>query len=547
MNSTEASGTRGLGLSLHLDQAGRKLIARIEPSSSALPIDEEWLRQKIADDGFGGLNFLPQSVTPLLANFNAGMAFEIPVAELLDAVFRVEVSNDGLEACLEITPAQGGTTVNRDDVLSALAENGIGEGILYEAIEEALKAGSASHVVIARGIPAEHGKDGYFERLIPEVRDRSPRVDETGHVDFRNLGEIMVVHQGERLMYRHSPTSGTPGMTLLGERIDAVPGKEIMYATNLSGTECSPDDPNLLLAAITGQPVIVRGGMMVEPVYTVDDVSTASGNIDFDGSVVVRGDVGNGMSVKASGDIQVGGIVEMAELDAGNNIAVKGGVLGALGKKNVDTPLIKCGGCFSAAYAQQARIDAGDSIFIDDMAMQSELTAINHIRVGNKKRGHIVGGHVQATLSITAKVIGSPNRIRTQCEIGVNPLMHKHLLELCKTRDTKETQLLEVSKLLDFASKNPGKLKPEMIERARGTASALSSDIASLREEQEVMNAKIELSMQSRVTVEQAIHDGVEILMGAKQFRVHGEFGACAVGLVEAGLGLIADEAPPQR
>ena len=243
------------------------------------------------------------------------------------------------------------------------------------------------------------------------------------------------------------------------------------------------------------------------------------------------GDVVARMTVRASGDIQVGGVVETATLEAGGSIVVKGGVIGDLGRRTSEDHHISCGACFNAAYAQQARINAGDSIFIDDMAMQCELSAINHIRVGNRKRGHIIGGHVQATLSITAKVVGSPNRTRTHCEIGVNPLMHKKLLELSKKRDGEETQLLEISKLLDFAHKNPGKLRPEMIDKARATAAALSAEIAGMREEQEALTKQIELSQHSRVNVQQALYEGVEVRMGNLRYSPAEEHGACAVGM----------------
>jgi hypothetical protein len=143
-------------------------------------------------------------------------------------------------------------------------------------------------------------------------------------------------------------------------------------------------------------------------------------------------------------------------------------------------------------------------------------------------------------LSITAKVIGSPNRVRTHLEIGVNPLMQKQLLDMANDRDGKETQLLEVSKLIAFASKNPGKLPPEMLEKARATAAATSAAIAALREEQEILTAKIELSMQSRVTAEVSLHEGVEVAMGALSYRVASEQEPCAVGLIQGKLGLLA-------
>jgi uncharacterized protein (DUF342 family) len=381
-----------------------------------------------------------------------------------------------------------------------------------------------------------HGSDGRFESLLPEVRSRVPRVDESGHTDYRDMGEILVVHPGDKLMLRHPATTGRDGVTLRGEPIPPKPGKDMMYSANLAGTTFAPENPDLLLAAISGQPVVVKGGMIVEPLYKVDEVGTASGNIDFDGSVVVHGEVGAGMTVRATGDIEVGGVVESATLEAGGSIVIKGGAIGSLGRKSGAEHRIKCGGCFTAAFAQQAAIEAGDSIFIDDVAMQCELTAHNHIRVGNQKRGHIIGGKAQATLSITAKVIGSPNRVATRLEIGVNPSMHKQLLEMAKDRDGKENQLLEISKLLDFAHKNPGKVRPEMIEKARTTAGALGEAIAAMREEQDVLTKKIELSLQSRVIAEQAIYEGAEVLMGNQRHRVVGEQGACAIGLTEHGL-----------
>lgn len=182
---------------------------------------------------------------------------------------------------------------------------------------------------------------------------------------------------------------------------------------------------------------------------------------------------------------------------------------------------------------------AGDSIFIDDMAMQSELSAINHIHIGNERRGQVVGGSLQATLSITAKVLGSPNHVRTRFEIGVNPQLHKQLLDMAKARDAKETQLLEVSKLLDFAHKNPGKLRPEMLDKARATAAALSDGIVGLREEHELMTKKIELSQQSQVVAQKAVHEGVEVQMGNQCYRVVREHGPCAIGLGESGLGVM--------
>jgi len=543
VESNEASPQKGAGLALRIDDQARALIASITPVPGAHTIDETWLREHLLAQGFGDLRYLPGALTILLGNYNSGTATDVRLAECVDASFTLSVSSDGLEAILDMQPAQGGNPVRKEGIYAALAEHGIGQGILDEAIDVAIASACSTQVVIARGLPPQHGEDGRLEVLIPEVRNRMPRVDETGHIDYRDLGAIQVVHPGENLMIRHPPTEGVPGRTLFGEILPATPGKEVMYAPQLQGTAFAPNNPNLLQAALTGQPVVIPGGMMVEPVYRVENVTTGSGNIDFDGSVVINGDVSAGMTVRATGDIEVGGVVEVATLEAGGSIVVKGGVMGGVGRKTTDEHFIHCGGSFSAAYAQQAKVSAEDSIFIDDLAMQCELTAINHIFVGNKRRGHIIGGHLQATLSITANVIGSPNRVRTHCEIGVNPLMHKQLLEICKRRDGRETQLMEVSKLLDFGCKNPGKLRPEMLQKAKTTASTLATEIAAIREEQEILTRKIELTQRSRVNAKQLLHEGVEVHLSGKRYAVARETGPASVGIGGAGLELLPLEA----
>lgn len=455
------------------------------------------------------------------------------------AVLSVALSPDGLEARLTLRTAEGGAPVGREAVLAALAAKGVTQGFLDDAIDDAVAGGSADARVVARGVPPQHGRDGWLESRIPEARDRKPVVNAQGQVDYRDLGGILIVRPGDALMLRHPPTPGSEGLTLAGAKIPAKAGKAAVFSANLPGTAMAADNPDLLQAAITGLPVLVRGGMMVEPVFKAEAVDAASGNIDFDGSVVILGDVAAGMTVRASGDIEIGGMVEGATLEAGGGITVKGGVIGSFGRDSGDVHYIRCSGSFTAAYAQQARIEAGDSIFIDDVAMQCELSAINHVRIGNNKRGHIVGGRVQATLSITAKVIGSPNRAHTECEIGVNPLMHKQLLELTKALDAKETHLLETGKLLAFAGKNPGKVRPEMLDKARATAAALNEDIAAILEQQQDLNLKISLSLQARVNAEQTLHEGVEVRMGSRRYRVTEEQGACAVGLEQETLKLL--------
>lgn len=538
------SSIQGAGLSLEFVESLGALVAHAEAGSDGAAADEAWLRGLIEEGGWGSLRTDPAAVASLLADYKRGKAVKgLTIAARVDAELSLRISSDGMSAYLDITPAAGGKPVTKAEVLAELAAKGVSHGFLIEALNGAIAAGAADGVVIAHGRPPVAGADGWLERLLPEVRSRVPRVNESGQTDYRDLGDIMIVHQGEALMRRHPATRGEDGVTVMGSPVAARPGKDVMFAPRLPGAVIAADDPCILVAEAAGQPVEVRGGMIVEPVFKVEQVNMASGNIRFEGSVTVRGDVSAGMSIEATGDIEVGGTVEPCRLIAGGSIVIKGGAMGALGHKDGADCLIRCGASFSAGYAQQVRIEAGDSIFIDDTAMQCNLAAGRHVRVGDKRRGHIIGGHVLATLSITAKVLGSPNRVATLLEVGVSPELHKRALELAHARDDKEKQLLDVSKLMAFGRSNPARVRPDMLERASHTAAALSSEIAALREDEQALERVSELSQQARVFATQHIHEGVTVQLGNQRFRAPREQAGVVIGLGHDGLGILPDEA----
>lgn len=534
MNDDKPAGPE---LKLILDEATRSLRASIVPDERLPRIDPYWVRDCLAEAGFSGLKVRTDGVKNLLAQYNAGTAVsELEIADCVDAALQVVVSPSGLEARLTIAPAQGGRAATKAEVLEQLSQKGIHEGVLVDEINRAIANGNARELVIARGREPVAGDDGRLECLLPEIRARVPNIRPCGRTDYRDLGEIQVVQEGDALMRRHPPTRGTPGISVLGKPIPAKPGKDVRFALKLKGVRPADDDPDLLVAAIDGQPLQVRAGMMVESIFTVDTVSMATGNILFDGAVRVRGDVKAGMRVEASGDIEIGGVVEPATLESGGSIVVRNGVLGGIGQKERGDHRIRCEGSFSAIYAQQARVEAGDSIFIDDLAMQCELTAGNHIRLGDRRRGQVIGGLLHATLSIHARTIGAPNRIRTELEIGTDPALARALQALVQQRDTKETQLLEVGKLLSFADRHADRIAPDVRLRAEQTAAAVSGEIEALRVDEEAVRHRLSLAQRARVNVERVIYDGVVVRMAESSLRIHGERGATTVRLVDQSL-----------
>lgn len=146
-------------------------------------------------------------------------------------------------------------------------------------------------------------------------------------------------------------------------------------------------------------PSLVGGKVFVSDVYEVPaDVDNSTGNIEYSGSVTVRGNVKGGFRISAKGDIVVEGIVEDAELYAGGQIIVKRGIHG-MGKG-----VLQAGGNVLCKFIENAKVISGG--YVDSEAiLHSQVDAYSDVIVDGKK-GFITGGIIRAGNLVSAKTIG---------------------------------------------------------------------------------------------------------------------------------------------
>lgn len=506
-------------LSIRLDAGGTRVIAYFAPAGDVDSITLSDFKQAVNAAGFGGYKLDEAALRDATAQYSAGKAFELALGDAIDGEFDIRIDIGHLNAYLACTLPRGGVPVTLERVLEEVKHKEITVELDLAAIEQTLKGGG-DNVLIARGkLPAD-GVDGKFENLIPSAKDRSPHLDEHGLADFRELGEILVVHKGEPLMRRIPATDGEPGLTLTGQPIPAKPGKNVTFAAKLDGAEFDPADINLLIAATDGCPVLLKDGVSVEPIYTVGDVDLHTGNINFLGTVNVTGEIHTGMTVKASGDIHVNGTVEGVTLAAGGDIVVEGGIIGLTerGGEKSHHSAITCGGSCSANFAQNAHIAAGKGIFIRDFTMQSELSAGHQIVVGDgSRKGHLIGGTARAAMLIKAKIIGSPTRSKTLVIAGADQTLHERLVAIAETRGAAMSKLLNVVKLLELADASPGRLPAETVKAAETTRDSINAEMASLNLDEAELNREIAASKEAQIVAEKKFLEGVEVRFGLKR------------------------------
>jgi len=276
------------------------------------------------------------------------------VDERREGEWSLTVSSDGLQAILRISPTViihrevaellaarklQLAVVEREECLSPLTLNellqelprlGINYGVDWEACSRGAASCAEEEVVIARGTPAEPGKDGLVELLFPTGSKMPVLAEEEETVDFRERYVFSSVMEGEILAVKHLPGKGRPGASVKGDVI--VPPAPRDFALSAGAGAVLSRDGERAVAARAGRPVayrsrsLVRVSVLPELVHT-GDVDLASGNITFKGDVVITGNVEEGMAVEAGGNVRVGGLVSGARVQTAGSVLIRGNIL----------------------------------------------------------------------------------------------------------------------------------------------------------------------------------------------------------------------------
>jgi uncharacterized protein (DUF342 family) len=147
------------------------------------------------------------------------------------------------------------------------------------------------------------------------------------------------------------------------------------------------------------------------------------GNIRFLGTVIVKGNVDDGFSVNAAGNIEVMGNVGKGVLEAEGDIIVHQGIAGKGEGK------VTAGGSIWAKFIENANADAGDMVVVSDGIINSHVFSDKRI-ICRGRRASIVGGHIRAAEEVDAKTLGSVAGMETLVEVGYDPKSRERLLEL---------------------------------------------------------------------------------------------------------------------
>ncbi len=412
-------------ITLSFDEPSGLVYGRLTPSEQAPVLDIAQLQAQLMEAGFGALYAPNATLEAAVQQANNGRAGELVLAERRDARVEWRIGEDRQAVFLTLHPAWGGKTYTRGALLEALRSQGVVSACIQpRALTHAAEVGHAESLCVARSRLPSPGENARFVSLVAREDQLALAEDDQGRVDMHHLHEFVVVEPGTPLMRRIPATGGEPGVNVLGEALPPQPGRDRSFDTPTDGVEPDPDDPDVLRAAIRGHPVFTSSSVRVDPTLRLKAVDVASGNIDFDGSVEVAGDVTSGFVLNATGDVLVRGMVEKADIRAGGNLTILGGVVGEEAGKRHDGDLrlrthLSSGGTLSAKFINLAYVNARRDILVREYALQSRLLAGRDIMLGQPMgKGSLMGGTASAGRALVANVLGSEAGVATEVSVG---------------------------------------------------------------------------------------------------------------------------------
>jgi uncharacterized protein (DUF342 family) len=336
-----------------------------------------------------------------------------PTARPESGEVAVCVTEDGLAAYLVPWSRDPSQPLALAEAEAVLAAAGVVHGIDPARLADLAQGPFRGPRLVARGTPPEHGWDATIQWLDPghtgAVGLHAPQVLDDGRIDYRDLGEEATVTAGAVLALKAAAVpAGRPGRSVCGQELPARPGRDVALAPHAGpGTEVSTD--GTMLRAVTAG-LVVRSGprLSVTAVRTVaGDVDFKTGNVVFDGSVVVRGDVRAGFRVKATGSIQVDGEVSDAVLESDGDVQVTGGIVGQLA-------VMRAGGALRAGHLRSAEVTAEGPITVKSEVWQCYVVSRENVCV----TGRIVGGEVIARTGVVAQTLGAAAGTPTAITVG---------------------------------------------------------------------------------------------------------------------------------
>ncbi len=432
----------------------------------------------------------------------------------------VRITDDKTEAWLYLCAPEDGHDYEKSEIIHYLNVNKVVAGINESHIAAMCKKKIYEREVkIASSVKGEEGCAGRYEFFF-DTEKKKPQIRKDGSVDYRSMSLIQNVEEGDLLAIYHPAVQGTPGKDVTGATEKAMVYKELRP---LSGKSIQKEEgTNKYYAAKSGK-VEYDGDtkLSIVEVYEVQGNCDFANNpiIEFNGDVVINGNVEAGVIINAGKSLTVEGVVESAMITAGGDVCLKRGMQGS-GKGT-----ITCGGDVFTEFLEYANVSAGGNIQ-SNVILSSQVDAKGTITLTGKK-GLIAGGNVHGMLGIACITAGNMSEIKTGLHAGVLPDMMEKRIAVNEEYSTVNKELEEIvesmAKILRVRQKT-GELSEQLqqhLAQLKKKKDEVYQRCMEVKKQADATEATVMAAREAKIRVDGNIYHGVVIGIDNHQFVIN--------------------------
>lgn len=442
----------------------------------------------------------------------------------INSNIRLSISKDGQRGYIEVLSDNNNEVqdFNIDEVINEVKKY-IQYGLMEDVLLKVLKNRIVNEkILIAEGKKPVNGKDGKIKFYFDFEKTLMPKINPDGTVNYKELDSINVVKAGDILAELIPPENGEDGIKVTGDPIPHKKGKTPIFPRG-KNTEIS-EDGRFLISSSNGIVEYRNGRIIVSELLVLENIDNSTGNINFNGNVIIKKDILNGFTLKTTGSVEIKGAIEGGFVQCDGDLLVRRGIKG-YNRKTVDI-----GGDLSTKFIENSIINAGGNVTAEAI-MHSDVSSKSNILVIGKK-GLIVGGVCRAKYEIRAKVVGSSMATSTVLEVGIDPELKSKNDELEKKINELKNNLEKVEKSIKILEilKSSNKLdqnKMQIYNNLITTRDNINIEIVNLeRELNELQIIKDNLT-KGQIKVSDTVYPGVKIIIGNSQLIVKDEMKRC--------------------
>lgn len=363
--------------------------------------------------------------------------------------------------------------------------------------------------ILAEGIPPEHDQPTRLEPI--EVGKPDPKAQ---RIDYRAAARLPLFSKGQVVARVHPHIPGRDGVNVLGKPIAhrTCRPEQVKLKKNVA----LGSDPNTVVATVDGLLRVDQLTVWVDPLLEIrHDVDFSTGHIEFNGDIHIGGNVLDLFQVKATGSITIGQTVNAAEIHAGQNLQVHGGIIGR------DKGKCSAGGDVIARFIHGATVTAGGQVTAQTEITQAHVTADRVI----VESGSIHAGTITAR-EVRCKDLGSPSAVTTLVQAGKDEGLERFARDTMPALREEFARLQALHDQVSGLLRNQRAISAAQKERATEMLFEISEKQAATSEQvrqwkQRLLNSQA--CVNASVHVQHRIHPGVRLHMGDLEAEIDHE------------------------